>query len=418
MIALLVAIAVVAFVTVPRSAPRQPLVASPRRWSARGRWDRQQSKRGGYQSVAERSSAPWSVTERSSVPGKRRQLDLGAIVTEVATRLRAGAMPAQAWKLTLPNYGLAITEPVLGPDGVPYVLAELGNLSWWQRWWRRIGQEELAALPATFAVCRMSGRSGAPMAEILDACALTITEAGEARAAREIALAGPITSARTLALLPVAGILLGYALGVDPVQFIFGTALGKLVLMAGLGFELLGIGWVLRLIARAKAGELAGSFHYSAVDEAVVLDLASAGLGSGMAIPDLLRTLHLALIPPGAADASNSSIRRPNRTPENKSLLEVANLLLMGATWAEAWENAGLLRLAGALQPAWDDGAAPLPLLARSAQSLRLARARLVREDAERLGAKLVLPLGLCFLPAFVLLGVVPIVVSAAGTLF
>lgn len=342
---------------------------------------------------------------------------MGEIVTEVATRLRAGASPQQAWKLTLPGYGLTVADPVLREDGVPLALVKLWDFTWWQRWQLRISGNELVALPATFAVCRMSSRAGAPMAEILDACALTISEAGEARAAREIALAGPITSARTLALLPVAGIFLGYLLGADPVQFIFDTSLGKLVLAAGIGCELLGIGWVLRLVARAKDGELLGKARRPAVDEAVVLDLASAGLSAGMAIPDLLHAIHFALGEMKVAGQSTGKFGAGSSAAD-KSLREVANLLLMGASWAEAWENAGLRRLSSALQPAWDSGAAPLPLLARSAQSLRMGRARLAREDAERLGAKLVLPLGLCFLPAFVLLGVVPIVSSAAGTLF
>lgn len=257
---------------------------------------------------------------------------MGEIVTEVATRLRAGASPQQAWKLTLPGYGLTVADPVLREDGVPLALVKLWDFTWWQRWQLRISGNELVALPATFAVCRMSSRAGAPMAEILDACALTITEAGEARAAREIALAGPITSARTLALLPVAGIFLGYLLGADPVQFIFDTSLGKLVLAAGIGCELLGIGWVLRLVARAKDGELLGKARRPAVDEAVVLDLASAGLSAGMAIPDLLHAIHFALGEMKVAGQSTGKFGAGSAAAD-KSLREVANLLLMGAPW-------------------------------------------------------------------------------------
>ena len=39
------------------------------------------------------------------------------------------------------------------------------------------------------------------------------------------------------------------------------------------------------------------------------------------------------------------------------------------------------------------------------------------REAAERLAVRLVLPLGLCHLPAFIILGIVPVVVGAGADL-
>ena len=92
-------------------------------------------------------------------------------------------------------------------------------------------------------------------------------------------------------------------------------------------------------------------------------------------------------------------------------------LLLLGATWTEAWADAPeiLAPLADALEPAWVDGAAPGPLLRQAAASVRSTRHREAQEAAARLGVRLVLPLGLCFLPAFVLLGLVPVVLAAGG---
>ncbi|KAE8762071.1 secretion system protein, partial [Georgenia thermotolerans] len=58
---------------------------------------------------------------------------------------------------------------------------------------------------------------------------------------------------------------------------------------------------------------------------------------------------------------------------------------------------------------------APGPLLRRAAEAVRADRQRQAQEAAARLGVRLVLPLGLCFLPAFVLLGIVPVVVAAGG---
>lgn len=63
------------------------------------------------------------------------------------------------------------------------------------------------------------------------------------------------------------------------------------------------------------------------------------------------------------------------------------------------------------------DGAAPGPALRAGAEQLVRERRAQVREAAGRLGVRLVLPLGLCFLPAFVLLGLVPVMVSVGAQL-
>ncbi|MDP9806242.1 hypothetical protein J2S70_000824 [Trueperella bonasi] len=134
------------------------------------------------------------------------------------------------------------------------------------------------------------------------------------------------------------------------------------------------------------------------VDPAVVLDLAAAALGSGLSIPGTLAALDVAT---GGQERTT-----------------VARLLLLGASWEEAWEGVAGTRLQESLRAAWTDGAAPVPLIERSSHTLRLQRQRNAKEAAERLGARLVMPLGLCFLPAFILIGVVPVVAGAAGTLF
>ncbi|WP_432491691.1 type II secretion system F family protein [Kineococcus gypseus] len=60
-------------------------------------------------------------------------------------------------------------------------------------------------------------------------------------------------------------------------------------------------------------------------------------------------------------------------------------------------------------------GASAAALLVSAAAGCRAERARAAAEAAARLGSLLVLPLGLCTLPSFLLLGVVPVVLSLAG---
>lgn len=135
------------------------------------------------------------------------------------------------------------------------------------------------------------------------------------------------------------------------------------------------------------------------VDPAVVVDLAAAALAAGAPIPGALAALAAAL------------------GPDGRVLARAGSLLLLGAPWGEAWEGcpAWLRELRDALEPAWLAGVPAAPLLTLAADRVRSRRARLAHEAAARLGVRLVLPLGLCFLPAFVLLGLAPVVLSAGG---
>lgn len=135
----------------------------------------------------------------------------------------------------------------------------------------------------------------------------------------------------------------------------------------------------------------------SPVDAAVLLDLGEAALRAGVSVPAALRALGEAVGGDTGAALGRAGV-----------------LLLLGAGWAEAWTGAPptVRPLAEALEPAWQDGVDPTVLLAGAARSLRANRDRAAREAAARLGARLVLPLGLCFLPAFVLLGLAPVLLS------
>lgn len=196
--------------------------------------------------------------------------------------------------------------------------------------------------------------------------------------------------------------------------------------------------WVIPLWRRWKIVLPARVGH---VDQAVILDLAAASLAAGVSIPTMLIALDVALMDKvfarerllkdllhsdkgmGRTRRRYARIRRVDSAGagrDDRTLREVANMLMMGASWNEAWENVpqSLKRLEEALAPAWVNGVAPVALLERAAQSLRISRARRAKEAAARLGSALVLPLTMCFLPAFILIGVVPVIVAAAGKIF
>lgn len=154
-------------------------------------------------------------------------------VAQVAALLRAGAPPGGAWSRAL---GVRVDE-----TGVP---------------------EEAALAPAVggpgpagalVAASRLARDVGAPLGGVLEAVSATLVAEAEARAEREAALAGPRATARVLLWLPVAGVLLGWALGADPLATATDGGAGTAAVGLGLVLLALGRAWTARLVAAARA---------------------------------------------------------------------------------------------------------------------------------------------------------------------
>jgi pilus assembly protein TadC len=102
-----------------------------------------------------------------------------------------------------------------------------------------------------------------------------------------------------------------------------------------------------------------------------------------------------------------------------RQLLKVADGLQLGLEPADAWaplrRTEPGARLADAVVRSADSGAAVARSLTRLADTLRASAAGRVEAASSRLSVLLVLPLGLCFLPAFVFAGIVPVIVAELG---
>lgn len=79
----------------------------------------------------------------------------------------------------------------------------------------------------------LSSRLGIPMADLLDSARSRIDNDLRHRHATTAALAGPRATAVVLSVLPLAGILMGQAMGARPVALLTGGGLGSLLLLGG-----------------------------------------------------------------------------------------------------------------------------------------------------------------------------------------
>lgn len=102
-----------------------------------------------------------------------------------------------------------------------------------------------------------------------------------------------------------------------------------------------------------------------------------------------------------------------------RDLVRVADGLRLGLEPADAWPalrtTPGAERIVDTVVRSAESGAAVARALERLADDLRGSRAVAVEAAAARVGVLIVLPLGLCFLPAFVLAGIVPVIVAVLG---
>lgn len=134
-------------------------------------------------------------------------------------------------------------------------------------------------------------------------------------------------------------------------------------------------------------------------DLPVVIGLLAAGIRAGATVPGCL-----------------GAVSRAARGPLGAELAVVAERLRLGADPAQAWQRSALpeqLTTVGRdLARATDTGAPVADLLDRYVADVRRALRLRTMARVERLGVLVVAPLGLCFLPAFVLIGIVPMAVD------
>jgi pilus assembly protein TadC len=159
-----------------------------------------------------------------------------------------------------------------------------------------------------------------------------------------------------------------------------------------------------RFLRRREPAQVRDARRRAVADLPLCADLLAAALRAG-----------------APADRAASAVADALGGPLGVRLERTARSLRLGADPAEAWAHladvAGADRLAAAAVRSSASGGALAGALIRLGDDLRADRSMAAEAAARRAGVLIVLPLGLCFLPAFLLAGLVPVIVAVLGDL-
>lgn len=106
-------------------------------------------------------------------------------------------------------------------------------------------------------------------------------------------------------------------------------------------------------------------------------------------------------------------------------LVRVAGVLDSGGGWSMAWARVctgpvygqDMALLKGCLEPSWKTGTSAGTRIKAETARLDVEGRRGLQQASARLSVQILLPTGLCILPAFIVIGVIPCIASFAGFL-
>ena len=222
---------------------------------------------------------------------------------------------------------------------------------------------EWTDLAAAWAI---AAEVGAPLAVSLRTLAGALRDAAEAADDVRVALAEPAGTAKLMAWLPLVAVALGAALGFDTLLTLATNPLGIGCLIAGAALIFTAHRWTSALVQRAQAAP------------------GIPGIGAEL--------FAIALTGGVSMDRARAAVRAATGAPADADTEAVLSLS----------------RRAGV----------PAAELLRASAALARHRARVDgRVRAAKLSSRLLIPLGVCTLPAFLLLGVAPMLLSVMSTM-
>jgi tight adherence protein B len=290
------------------------------------------------------------------------------VVQRLGVLLDVGVAPSSAWQHAASGVdspvAAAVAAGILDRGAVGRELVEELHAA---RALAPSGEREAwAALAAAWAVAT---ESGAPLAPTLRRFAEVLRSLAQGRRDVEVALAGPVATARIVLALPAVGLLFGMLLGFDALRILVTTPAGWACLAVGALLVAGGVRWNRRLIRRA---------HCLDATPGLALELLAIAVSGGASL-----------------DRARELVDRTLVEAELPALGRDADSVLAFSR---------------------DAGVPAAALLHAEAEERR----RVARADGQRraveLGTRLLLPLGVCILPAFIALGVAPIVLSIVSS--
>ncbi|TFD06480.1 MULTISPECIES: type II secretion system F family protein [unclassified Cryobacterium] len=323
--------------------------------------------------------------------------EVAAVTQRLAVLLSAGVSPVSAWGYLLPPSLLvdsgttgilrAAARAATRGDSVADAIAGQA---------RRLGSENSSAGGAARAATAAPGRrrngaaaeaehawlglaaawqvatqAGAPLAGCLRELAASLRELAQVQRDLEVALAAPRATARLVMVLPLIGVVFGSLMGFDSLHTLFATVPGWVCLGGGALLMLAAAGWNRALVRRAGPTDLTPGLR---------LELMAIAMSGGGSI-DRSRALV-------QAAAERYGIAAGDVGDPVDRVLDLST-------------RAGV--------PAAE-------LLRSEAEQLRRDARSAGQRRAATLSVTLMLPLGLCVLPAFMLVGVVPLLLSVLSS--
>lgn len=290
--------------------------------------------------------------------------EVAAVTQRLAVLLGAGVAPASAWAHVAEGSSSTIPARVVASRAEPARLAdELAAAA------ESLGRLDASAWRGLAAAWSVATDAGAPLAPSLRDYARSLRSLAQVQRDVDVALAAPVATARMVMVLPVIGVLFGMALGFNTLGTLFTTPLGWGSLVVGVLLMVLAQRWNRRLVASAQPDDAAPGLE---------CDLMAIAVSGGGALDRARVTL-------------DDAVQRFGLTARGDRIDGVIELSRRAGVPA-----AELLR-------------------AEADDARRNARAE-AQEKAARLSVRLMLPLGLCILPAFMVLGVFPLLITVISS--
>ncbi len=288
---------------------------------------------------------------------------IASVVQRLAVLLAAGVPPVTAWGYLREDKVIeSIASAVGAGQTVPQAIAgAIGGLP----------KAEATAWRGLAVAWAVATDAGAPLAGTLRDFAGSLRSLAQGQREIRVALAAPVSTARMVMALPGIGVLFGMALGFDTIGTLFTTPVGLGCLGVAGALMLTAAAWNRRLVRSAQPRDITPGLGF---------DLTAIAVSGGAAI-----------------DRARASVVRA-----------MAEFELAGADSGTDLEAVLDLSLRAGVPAA--------ELLRSEADERRRAAAAELQTRAAALSVRLMLPLGLCVLPAFMVLGVLPLIVSVVSS--